>query len=385
VGTTRTVLVVDDDARNRALVKGRLGATYEVLEAENGAAALDLLSRASVDLVLLDVMMRGMNGYETCRAIKGRPAIGFLPVILFTALNSHEDRNEGFLAGADEFLTKPIDHRELTLRVGALIRLREQEERIRHQVEELREKETVIRRQLHELQHLQSLKDDLFALIVHDLRNPLAGVVGFLELVQVGLSDPAHASARRNADQAAAASRKLRDLLDEVLEVQRLEESGLPVKPESVSLAAIARDAASTLEGAATARGVRLQLLLEGERDLVAVDRSLFRRAVENLIANAVKFSPARETVDVVVLALPDRRVLEVRDRGPGIADSVKVQLFKKFASVEARRSGDRRRGFGLGLHLVKLVADAHGAEAFVRDRDGGGSIFGVSFPESTP
>jgi signal transduction histidine kinase len=380
----RTVLVVDDDARNRALVRGRLAPSFEVLEAGSGAEALDLLSRLHVDLVLLDVMMPALNGFDTCRAIKAMPDKGFLPVVLLTALSGQEDRNEGLAAGADEFLAKPIDHRELTLRVRALLTLREQDARIRLQVDELREKEAVIRKQLDELQHLQVLKDDLFSLIVHDLRNPLAGVAGYLELLQLELTGPSHEVARQNADRAAEASRKLRDLLDEVLEVQRLEETGLPLDRQPVHVAPIARDALGTLEGAARRRHIKLELA-PGDDPILWLDRSLTRRAFENLVANAVKFSPANDTVSVEVRTEGERVIFEVTDRGPGVSDSLKVKLFKKFASVEARAVGERRRGFGLGLHLVKLVANAHGGEAFVRDHVGGGSVFGVSFPGVAP
>jgi signal transduction histidine kinase len=343
---------------------------YNVLEAETGAAALELLSRSRVDLVLLDVMMPILNGFDTCRAIKAIPRKGFLPVVLLTALSGQEDRNEGLAAGADEFLAKPIDHRELTLRVRGLLRLREQDERIQTHVDEL--------------QHLQVLKDDLFSLIVHDLRNPLAGVLGFLELLQLELADTSLTQARHNADRAADASRKLRDLLDEVLEVQRLEETGLPLNREPVYVVRIARDALSTLEGAAKHRHVALDLVA-GSDPVVWLDRSLMRRAFENLVANAVKFSPANDAVSVTVRTAEGRVFVEVSDRGPGVSDSLKVQLFKKFASVDSRPSGERRRGFGLGLHLVKLVANAHGGEAFVRDNVGGGSIFGLSFPEAAP
>lgn len=373
--TKRSVLVVDDEPRNRLLVRGSLGSVYEVLEAESAEVAFELLAKTPVDLVLLDVMMPTMNGFDACGRIKAMPRDEFLPVILLTALNSQEDRNEGLAAGADEFLTKPIDRRELSLRVRALLRIREQEEKIR-------EKEAFIRKQLEELQHLQLLKDDLFSLIVHDMRNPLTGVVGFLELLQGQLSDPSLARARQSADHAAEASRKLRDLLDEVLEVQRLEEDGLPLKREATSLASVARDAAGTLQGAATSRKIGLEVTAEND-PVLSIDRSLVRRAIENLVANAIKFSPSNEKVSVRVRREDERVLLEVADRGPGIADSTKVMLFKKFASVDARRSGDRRRGFGLGLHLVKLVANAHEGDVFIRDHEGGGSIFGVSFPAS--
>src|SRR5438067_9038420 len=169
------ILVVDDEARNRALMRGFLSSQWEVIEAADGVTALEMLRRTPVDLVLLDVMMPEQDGFETCRLIKSEPRDPFLPVILVTALGEQEDRNRGLEAGADDFLHKPIDRRELLLRVRSFLRLREQDRVIRAQVEEL--------------QRLQSLKDDMVSLLVHDLRNPLAGVLSTIELALDGSSD----------------------------------------------------------------------------------------------------------------------------------------------------------------------------------------------------
>lgn len=370
-----TILVVDDEARNRQLIAEALSPSYEILQADSGQAALDLLARARIDLVLLDVLMPGMGGLETCQRIREGTSDGFLPIILLTALASQEHRNQGLAAGADEFLTKPIDLRELSLRVRGLLRIREQDERIRQQVLQLQQKELVIGEQIEQVQHLQNLKDNLFALIVHDLRNPLAGVAGYLELLKERPTvDPVAATLR---DKAALAAKKLQDLLEEVLEVQRLESGALPVRLEPCSLSAIAHDAVATVEGAARAR--RIAIAIDCTDDpATTLDRALVRRSIENLLSNAIKFSPQGEVVTVRIRAQAGPRV-EVADRGPGVTDSTKLRLFEKFASLEARRSGDRRRGFGLGLHLVKLVAETHHGTVFVKDHEGGGAIFGFT------
>src|SRR5579872_3344731 len=229
----QVILVVDDEPTNRKLMRATLEDSYTVVEAENARAALALFDHASergpADLVILDVMMPGLNGFDACRGIKARARDAFLPVVLLTALDRQEDRNQGLAAGADEFLTKPIDRRELALRVKTLLQVREQ-------LAALTAKEEVIRRQLDELQHLQLLKDDLFSLVVHDLRNPLSGVVGFLEILQLQLADPALARARQSAEHASIAALKLRDMLDEVLEIRRLEEAGLPIRREPTEI-----------------------------------------------------------------------------------------------------------------------------------------------------
>ncbi len=372
------VLVVDDERSNRALVRGALASLCEVVEAEGGRRALEVLAERPVDLVLLDVMMPEMNGFDTCRAIKERFRERFLPVLLTTALTDQEDRNRGLAAGADDFLGKPIDRRELILRITAFLRLKEQEEKIRLDATELREQEALIRSQLEQLHQLQSLKDDLFSLIVHDLRNPLAGILGFLELLQLQLADPALVRARSNAAQAFEAARRLRDLLEEVLVVQRLEDSKVPLAPSVVDVRGVLDAAAATLEGAARSREIGISVnATAGVSHWL--DPTLVRRAVENLIANAIKFSPPRGSIEIVGAVAAGVLRIEVRDRGPGVSDAAKMRLFKKFAAVEEREHGGPRRGFGLGLHLVKLVATAHGGDTFIRDNEGGGSVFGLT------
>ncbi|MDH3592716.1 MAG: response regulator, partial [Planctomycetota bacterium] len=121
------VLVVDDDEPGRELVRRKLEKAYRVITAANGAEALECVASDEVDLVVLDVMMPGMDGYTACRRIKESSGDGFLPVILLTALQGQDDINRGLAAGADEFLTKPIDTRELRLRASALLRIRSQE------------------------------------------------------------------------------------------------------------------------------------------------------------------------------------------------------------------------------------------------------------------
>ena len=378
---TSTVLVVDDDPMNRTLVRARLqDELHRVLEADCGEAGLRAVEREPVDLVLLDVRMPGMDGLEVCRRIKAAPREGFLPVVLFTALSGTEDRQQGFAAGADDFLTKPIDARELALRVRSLLRLREQDRTIRAQVMHSREQEATIRRQLEELRHLQQVKDDLFALLVHDLRNPLTGMVGFLELLQQGLTDPTHDPLRRYADRAHASAARIRTLLEDILTVRKLEEADMPIERRPVDLVDLAHETAAGLEGAGASQGVKLEVVPRCEPPTVLADRALLRRAVENLLVNALKFSPRDETVTLAIQVEAGLAQLGVEDRAPGVSAAAKTRLFHKFSAVEHTPRGVRR-GFGLGLHLVKLVAEAHGGEAFVRDRDGGGAALGLRLP----
>jgi two-component system, sensor histidine kinase and response regulator len=361
----RTVLVVDDDARNRSLLRAYLGHLYAVREAADVPGGLRAIEDGPVDLVLLDVMMPGISGYEMCRQIKARPGRELLPVILLTALAEQEDRNTGLEAGADDFLTKPVERRELLLRVAALLRLREQQ--------------ALIFRQMDELVELSALKDDLVSLIVHDLRNPLASVFGILHLVG---DDLIGSTARADLDLVLQSAVRMRDTLDDLLQVRLLEERRMPVVRQLVPVRDLVGDAMDSVAGAARDRGVELRVA-PGQELTVPMDRRLMRRALENLMVNAVKYSPGGGSVDVAWRRIAGDVELSVSDRGAGIPAPVRHRLFEKFGAVAAHKN-NQRRGYGLGLYQVRLVADAHGGSVTAGDREGGGTTFAVVLPMGT-
>jgi two-component system sensor histidine kinase/response regulator len=357
------VLIVDDDARNRALVRAYLQADHQVREAASGPEALAACAAESIDLVVLDVMMPGMSGFEVCRELKSRQTDEFLPVLLVTALNEQEDRNQGLEAGADDFLSKPVNRQELRLRVHNFLTLRQHRQLVVKQYEELRD--------------LSALKDDLVTLMVHDLRNPLTGVLGLLQILEMELTDPVR---RADASTARQAADKLRETLDDMLQVRMLEEGRLELTRKPEEVASLVKAAVASVEGAARLR--RLELLQELAPGLIVTgDNRLLRRAIENLLSNAIKFSPAGQAIDVEALHGAGRVEIRIADRGSGVPPEGRDHLFDKFGGTYARRASDRR-GYGLGLYFVRLVAEAHGGGVSVADREGGGTVMSLRLPE---
>jgi signal transduction histidine kinase len=358
-----TILVVDDEPLNRRLVRAILGETYNVIEAPDAETGLQIVASGDIDLVLLDVQMPGMNGFDACIKLKRDFATPFLPVLLLTALADKESRLKGFEAGADDFLSKPIDHRELVLRTRAFLRLRFQDE--------------YIRSQLAELQRLDQLKDDLAALVVHDMRNPLAGLDGLLYV----LAESTEGENHEIIGEALTASRHLRGAVEDLLKIRLLEQNELTLAREPVALREVAEQAVATLEGDARMRGLRIQVA--GEGVVVAADAPLLRRAIENLLANALRYTRPRTTVDVEVSNSreDDSGEIAVLDRGPGVPDDQKQQVFTKYRRAVETRTPAQRVGTGLGLYLVKLASEAHGGTATVEDRPDGGAVFRIKLP----
>jgi two-component system sensor histidine kinase/response regulator len=359
------LLVVDDEPRNRALMSAYLAGQYQVKEAENGPEALALCEQGDVDLVVLDVMMPGMSGFEVCRALKNKSRDDFLPVLLLTALSEQDDRNAGLAAGADDFLAKPVNRQELLLRVQHFLDLRKERQTVARQYEALHE--------------LVALKDDLVTLMVHDLRNPLTGVLGLLQVLEAEAPD---AVSRADATAAREGAEKLREALDDMLQVRQLEEGRLVLQRRAESLESLTAEAAASLEGAARMR--RLDLLRSVEPGLtVDGDRRLLRRAIENLVSNAVKFSPAGKPVQINATRAGDLVEISVADKGGGVPKVAREGLFEKFGGVYKRRESDRR-GYGLGLYFVRLVAEAHGGAISAMDHPDGGTVMTMRLPGTT-
>jgi signal transduction histidine kinase len=218
---------------------------------------------------------------------------------------------------------------------------------LRRHAKSLRAQEAVIRSQLDELRRLQSLKDDLVSMIVHDLRNPLSAVLGFVDLVHDLGRRSLPAELYEYLGKAKQAGVELNERVTGLLEVRLLEHGELRIKPERVSLRELVREAASTIEAEAGRRNVPIEI--SGDEVTVHVDRKLVRRALENLLTNALKYTDHQTPITVSTAVLQNGVAIEVADCGLGVPDAYKSSLFEKFGSIEARR-GDARRGIGLGL-----------------------------------
>ncbi len=352
------VLVVDDEEVLRRLVRVGLSQRFEVMEASNALEAIALVGQHDIEVVVIDVMMPGMSGLEAVPKLKAA-ARGPLPVLLLTALDDQENRNVGLESGADDYLGKPVDRRELVLRVQNFVRLGRQERIIREQVEALT--------------NLHALKDDLTALFVHDLRNPLTAVRSAFQLLQAN----ARAEDRDLFDLGQAALDRVMTGIEDLLKVRMLEEGQLQLGRAPVSLEALANETANTLRAAALEGKVQVSITSNGD-STVNADAGLLRRALENLLINALRHT--RGGIDIELTQEPGQVSMVVADRGAGVPDYLKGELFDRFGSLTLQKAG-KRRGHGLGLYLVKLTAEAHGGSVKVTDREGGGARFVLTLP----
>jgi signal transduction histidine kinase len=365
---TGRVLVVDDQDPNRLLLRDMLEAQgHTVIEAADGSAALERVSESAPDVVLLDIDMPGMDGFEVCRRLKAAPATASIPVLLVTALTQRDHRLLGIGAGANDYLTKPIDKSDLSLRVRNAIRLRQ----MYLEVEE----------QYRKLERLELLRDGLVHMLVHDLRSPLAGIRAYLDLLKLDGAGKLDAELTESIDGARKVAVEMTDMVSDLLDVSRMEAGKMPLEFAPADVGALAVDAVA----AAGASGrVRVRVEAPVDQLRVACDAGIIRRVITNLVGNAVKFTPASGQITVIVQGDGAEVKVSVVDTGPGIPPEFHQKVFEKFGQVEAVRHGAKHSS-GLGLTFCKLAVEAHGGRIGLDSKVGTGSTFWIVLPVRGP
>lgn len=370
------ILVVDDSEANRLVVRGLLAPLgYEVVLAESGSRALELVEAGELDLVLLDVMMPEMDGFETCAEIRRMPGGEDLPVLFLTALGDTETHEEALRVGADDFLTKPVGRLELLLRVRSLTRLK----RLQRSLER---SEALLREQRDELLRAHETRRALAAMVVHDLKSPLAGIM---------LNASYLADGERDADRAAAAAdvvhaaRRLERMTLDLLDVERSERGELRPRLREVSVEGLLGECVTLATKRAALSGHRLELCApDGElKTRALLDPDQVTRALDNLLDNAFKYAPRGSLVELWARCADERLRLSVCDQGPGVPEQHRERVFRPFTRLGGPGDEHARRSHGLGLAFCRLSAEAHGGRAWVEDNEPQGARFCLELPLS--
>jgi signal transduction histidine kinase len=374
-----TLLVVDDNLQNREVAEGHLvGAGYAVVQAEGGAEALALIPALRPDLVLLDVLMPDIDGYETCRRIRALPEHNDVPVLFLTALGDLETHKAALESGADDFLTKPINRTELLIRVRSLLRIKQLGDELRASVQ-------VVRSQRDALLAAQRQKDELTALIVHDLKNPLSSILSNVQYVQSRGALPDEE--RESLDDVERASQAMVRLVMNLLDVGRSDDGALVPYVTEFDLTALFAEVSSEMGRRIADKDQRLALAVAPGVRTMRGDRDLLRRIVENLIDNAYKYGPRQATIslEVVPATMDDGAEpaveLRVRDEGAGIPAAYRQIVFEKYGRAGGSGAREARSSHGLGLVFCRRAVNLHGGAIWIDDQVARGSCFCVRLP----
>ncbi|MFN6518255.1 MAG: response regulator [Nostoc sp. CreGUA01] len=363
------ILAVDDTRDNLVLVQTILESEgYEVNVACDGITALGKIEQSPPDLILLDVMMPGMDGYEVTRRIRNNRGISsYIPILLITAF--HESSVvEGLDAGADDFIRKPFDTDELLARVRSLLRLKHS---------------------LDEQQKMARQREDFVSRLTHDLRTPLVAADRMLNLFEMETFCKISPEMKKAIAVMIRSNQNLMLMVNTLLEVYRFEAGKKTLNWEVCDFSEIAQEVVSEITPLTNEKGLTLKVdtseLDQKDKNagIVMGDRLELRRVLYNLIANAMKFT---DTGGIIVRIFEkslhsenrDWVTIEVEDTGYGIAPEDQATIFERF-----RQGRNKRSGSGLGLHLSHRIVEAHTGTIQVVSEVGKGSLFTVQLPKN--
>ncbi|MCL4294113.1 MAG: response regulator [Anaerolineae bacterium] len=360
--TALQILIVDDQPSARDTLKGLLHPEgYQLTFAASGLEALACLEQGQPDTILLDVMMPGMDGFEVCRRLKATGKWRHIPIILITALDGPEDIAAGLDAGADDFISKPVQTLELRARVRSMLRLK---------------------KQFDDLQAMLQLREDMVQMIVHDFRTPLTVILGLTELLsrQAKLAP----ETREGIKTINTHTHRLNEYLNDLLMLAKMENDSLILNCSRVNLNELVVEVEENHRPIADAKKIHLRLGLPEQTPDLSLDAKLTQRVLDNLLSNALKFSPAQSTVTITVeyphqtngeAGSPAFR-LKIADEGPGVPEPYQQSIFDKFKIIDLHKKEVPQ--LGLGLAFCKLVVEAHGGTIFVENNQPQGAVFTI-------
>ena len=349
-GRRDRILIVDDQPDNLRLLSSMLTAEgYDVRRAISGRLALRNVEANPPELILLDINMPELSGYEVCQRLKADAKTRSIPIIFLSASNSERDKVQAFEMGGVDYITKPFQVREVLARVATQLKL----------------------------QQLNQLRDNLSRMLVHDLRTPLAAItLSSSSLLRRSYLHPADQEILQTIY---TTTQRLNHMLNDLLVTAKLDSGQLMLQRTTVDLSVLIAEAMATFKFEAESKHVKLTSHLPPSPHRLSLDANLFRRVIENLIANAIKFSPTSGTVTVQLQAGDPvghaNTSICIIDEGMGVPEEHRQDIFKPY---EIGQSIDGISQIGLGLSFCKIVVDAHGGQIFVEQNQPSGAIFQV-------
>jgi two-component system sensor histidine kinase/response regulator len=360
------ILIVDDVVSNVLLLKILLtNEKFQVCTANCGNMCIEQAKAEKPDLILLDVMMPDINGFDTAVILKKDPDTKDIPIIFLTALNNPSDLVHGFQVGASDFLTKPFNKEELVIRVM-------------HQITVVAAKR-IIEKQNRDLTATINNRDKMYSVIAHDLRSPMASIRMVLNLVVSAMSpDIIGPELFELLDKANRESEEVHDLLDNLLKWTKSQTGRLNVVLQDLDLNDIIPGVVDIFEMIAQTKKIKLAFQGTDAPLVVRADNDMLKTVVRNFMSNAIKFSPEESTIEITMKPEGDFAKISVRDHGVGIAADRLETIFHK---GETTYGTGGEEGSGLGLQLCQDFARKNGGDVMVESVEGQGSTFSVMVP----
>lgn len=361
------ILIVDDVMSNVLLLKVLLtNEKFAIATASNGRQALEQVEKENPDLVLLDVMMPDMSGFEVAQHLKSNPNTADIPIIFLTALNSTADIVKGFQVGANDFISKPFNKEELIIRVT-------------HQISLVAAKRLILSK-TEELQRTIAGRDKLYSVIAHDLRSPMGFIKMMLNMLILNLpSEKIGAEMYELLTMANQTTEDVFSLLDNLLKWTKSQIGKLNVVYQDVDLVEVTDGVIEIFSMVASLKKIRIHEM-KPEKMMVNADIDMLKTVVRNLLSNAIKFSKENSEVLVKMEEVDGMAVVSVQDYGCGISEEGQKKLLHTDTHFSTFGTNNEE-GSGLGLLLCKDFVVKNGGKLWFTSKEGEGSIFSFSIP----
>jgi two-component system sensor histidine kinase/response regulator len=353
------ILIVDDQPINVSSLKAIFeGGRYRVSSCARGSCAIDAVKKDRPDLILLDILMPEMDGYEVCRRLKENPETARIPVIFITALREIDSVVKCFELGGADYIIKPFNQREVLARVNTHLKLTAAGER---------------------LKKLNEWKDNLLSIISHDMRGPFGNFCVYIELLKENIENPVEFVRENFADLSFSIS-NMKYMMENILEWALTQREGFELRPEDVSVGELCAECFAVFKAHAAAKGVTLRSRIS-DAAVIRCDRQILLTTLRNLVQNALKFSAGGGAVEVSAVEKSGCFEISVSDEGVGMAPEKLEKLFAKYKN-ESSLGTRGEKGAGVGLSICSDLMEKCGGKISAESALGKGSVFTVTVPK---
>jgi len=377
-----TILIVDDNPTNLGVLFNSLTEIgFKVLVAEDGEKALAQVERTQPHIILLDVLMPGIDGFETCRRLKRLKASSDIPVIFMTALSDTVDKVKGFEAGGVDYITKPLQHEEVLARVKAHLTIRQLQQQLQEQNELLAQQNVLLEEKNEQLEELNASKDKFFSIIAHDLRSPFTGFLGLTQFIVENIEDWGKDKIKDITAKLHTSAENLYALLGNLLTWSRIQRGMVEHHPQPMDIREVVARNVALFTPNAKQKQITLRNSID-ERLMVYADLQMVDTVVRNFLSNALKFTNTGGTVSVSAEPHEARVHVSVSDTGIGIPEKRVSQLFR--IDAKYKRTGTAgEQGTGLGLILCKELVEQNDGRIWVEREVENGTTFTFALPHT--
>lgn len=372
-----TILIVDDNPENLAVLGNIVTENgYIPGFATNGTMALASIKEEAPDLILLDVMMPDMDGFEVCRRLKQEATLADIPIIFLTAKTEKDDVIAGLKLGAVDYVTKPFNKKELLTRVETHLVLQTQKKQLQLQAEQLRQANE-------QLVQINQEKNEVLGIAAHDLKNPLSAIWGSIQMIDELIETEEFASkpeVTELANMINIGAEHTFNLINNLLDVNTIESGKIRFNLENVDIFPVLNRVVVEYTQKAKRKDITVHFTPTRREYVAYVDSSLVQQVLDNLVSNAVKYSPFDKNVYIRIFTTENATICcEVEDEGPGLSHEEQAQLFRKFSRLSPQPTNDESSS-GLGLFIVKKWVNVMGGEVWCESELGHGAKFVVKF-----